>query len=600
MKDNNALQSFPLDELPPETFSDAYSLLVVDIGDFNTHALLFDSVENGYRLIATSKIQSSICSPDIDAGVTFRKAIQEIENMSRRRLFNKMDGIISPSLPDGSGVDNFIATISIGIPLKIAAVGLLEDISTANAARLAKTTYCGELKKIGKSSYRDNVSIIDAISMFTPDLIIIAGGTEDGAYAAVRDLLETISMSCETFPENNRPFILYAGNRALQDEIIEYFDGVTGYQIAPNVYRTQTTQDNSASNRKVAEITTRIRQRQIPGLGAFMDLAPGSVVHSPAAYGRIVQFLSKARSPEKGVLGIDINTTSSTLTAAFDGELTLTVYTELGTGTAPSQLLENPALLEIFLHWLPMDIPAGYVYEFLQNKLILPTYTPTSHEDLIIEQTLIRYIIQTAIQKSRTALQNRSGSGVSDHVPFMEPILASGEVFNNGTTPAQRLLMLLDGIQPCGATTFVLDPHRIIPALGAAAETNPTLAIQVLDSSAFTHLGTVISPFGDAKPDTPILRANLVDEGSYQSQIELVKGDIDWIPLEVGRAARLQLHPLQKVDIGMGGPGIGGTLLVKGGAQGIIFDGRGRPIVLPEDPEQRFAAHQKWLRSLGG
>ena len=37
------------------------------------------------------------------------------------------------------------------------------------------------------------------------------------------------------------------------------------------------------------------------------------------------------------------------------------------------------------------------------------------------------------------------------------------------------LLMLLDGIQPVGVTTFVLDQNNLVASLGAAAEINTLL-----------------------------------------------------------------------------------------------------------------------------
>ena len=159
-------------------------------------------------------------------------------------------------------------------------------------------------------------------------------------------------------------------------------------------------------------------------------------------------------------------------------------------------------------------------------------------------------------------------------------------------------MILLDGLQPTGATTFVLDAYQIAPVLGAAATTNPDLAVQVLDTNAFIHLGTVISPVGRAKQGSPILRAVMKREGEPEIKIELTKGTIKKLPLPVGHTATLQLHPLHKHDIGMGGPGVGGSLLVKGGKMGIVFDGRGRPLVLPDDQQKRFKLINTWREAL--
>lgn len=81
---------------------------------------------------------------------------------------------------------------------------------------------------------------------------------------------------------------------------------------------------------------------------------------------------------------------------------------------------------------------------------------------------------------------------------------------------------------------------------------------------------------------------------------ELKLGEIVSLPLKTGRSARLKLHPLQNFDIGMGGSGIGGELLVKGGRLGIVLDGRGRPFLPPSDPAQRTYVYQHWRQTLGG
>jgi hypothetical protein len=84
--------------------------------------------------------------------------------------------------------------------------------------------------------------------------------------------------------------------------------------------------------------------------------------------------------------------------------------------------------------------------------------------------------------------------------------VACGSVLSNAPTYAQTLLTLLDALQPTGVTTLVLDQNNLSAALGAAAGINPVLAVQVLESSTFLSLATVISPVTSARPGTPILR----------------------------------------------------------------------------------------------
>jgi hypothetical protein len=161
--------------------------------------------------------------------------------------------------------------------------------------------------------------------------------------------------------------------------------------------------------------------------------------------------------------------------------------------------------------------------------------------------------------------------------------------------------MVLDGLQPVGVTTLILDQNHLAAALGAAAATNPVLTIQVLDSNAFLHLGTVISPVGKARAGTPILRLKVTYPSGEIAELEINQGDFRVLPLPYGQSASVQLQPLQRFDIGMGAPGRGGLLRrVVGGVFGIIVDARGRPLKLPADTSSRYELYKEWHQAFGG
>jgi hypothetical protein len=185
-------------------------------------------------------------------------------------------------------------------------------------------------------------------------------------------------------------------------------------------------------------------------------------------------------------------------------------------------------------------------------------------------------------------------------LPWFEPIVASGSVLTRAPHHAHTLLMLLDGLQPTGVTTLVLDQYHLAPALGAAAAVNPLLTVQVLESSAFLNLGTVIIPVSKAQPGTPVLRIRMTNEAGSETRVDIKQGALEVLPLPIGQPARLHLQPLHRADIGMGGAGRGGSLRVVGGELGVIVDARGRPLRLPEDPSRRREQINKWLWTLGG
>jgi hypothetical protein len=184
-------------------------------------------------------------------------------------------------------------------------------------------------------------------------------------------------------------------------------------------------------------------------------------------------------------------------------------------------------------------------------------------------------------------------------MPWFEPVIATGSILTKAPNLGQSLLMLLDGLQPTGVTTIVLDQNHISPALGAAASLNPILTVQVLETSTFLNLGTVISPVGEARLGTPVLRVKVAYPDKSESTLEVKQGSLEVLQLPFGQTANIHITPLHRFDVGMGGPGRGGGLRVTGGALGIIFDARGRPLNLVDDAARRRQMINKWRWTLG-
>jgi hypothetical protein len=313
----------------------------------------------------------------------------------------------------------------------------------------------------------------------------------------------------------------------------------------------------------------------------------------------MIRFLSKVYDPAKGVLGVDVGASATTIAAAFAGELTLGVYPQFGLGKGVTGLLEcNP--LSALMRWLPVEVSEDYVRDYVYNKATVPAGLPVTLEDLAIEQALARQAIRRSLALAVAGFPGGAHRASGGVLPWFEPIVAAGGVLTHAPSFAHSLLILLDALQPTGITTLVLDQSNLTPALGAAASINPVLAVQVLESNAFLSLATVISPVSQARPGTPILRLRVTYESGDETSFDVKQGALEAIPLPLGQSARLRLQPLHRADVGMGGPGHGGSVRVVGGALGVVIDGRGRPMRLPEDVFHRQDLYKKWLWTLGG
>lgn len=576
----------------------AESLLAIDVGGVSTRAMLFDDVEGRYRFLGAGISSTTAGVPFKDVLEGVRRALERLQTITGRVLVDEDEQLIIPSRPDGAGVDVVAATISAGPPLKVLILGLLEDISQESARNLARTTYTRVVESFGLNDQRRTDGRIDTILRLRPDLILAAGGTEGGASQSVLKMLEAVGLASYLTSDDQRAEILYIGNQAINEEVKSTIGKLGPLNFAPNVRPTLDTEQIEPAQVSLADISCHVRSRQIRGVDEIAGWAGGGLVPTASAFGRIARFLSKMYDSEKGVLGVDVGASAVTVAMASRGHLQQYVYPEFGLGRGLSDLLDNCPVGDI-ARWLHLDIPEKYIKEYIYTKVLYPASLPATVEDLAIEQAIARQVIQLSLKKTMEAAQSLKKGSKSGLLPWFEPIIASGSVLTRAPNLAQSLLILLDSLQPTGITTLVLDQNHLSSALGAAAVVNPVLTAQVLGSSTFQNMGTVICPVGDAKPGTPILRVRMTYDGGGETGLEVKAGALEVLHLPNGQRAQLQLQPLHKYDVGMGGLGRGGSLRVVGGALGVIIDARGRPLALAADPVRRRETIGKWRWTLG-
>lgn len=573
------------------------SLLALDIGTIKTRALLFDVINGRYRFIATGSSKTTTGPPYLDAGEGVRLALNQLATLTGRVFLGSGNILITPSRPDGSGVDGFVLTMSAGPPLKVVAVGLLEEVSVESARRLAESTYANITASLSLNDRRNQEGRIDTILKTRPDVIIMAGGIEGGASLSIRKLLEAISLSSSLFPKGRRPQILYAGNKIMQKVVEDSLGGLGGLHIAPNIRPTWEMEHLEPAKRQLIEIFKNIRSEQTLSIKELDGWAHGRMLPTAAGFERIIRFLSEIYEPTKGVLGIDIGASSTTIASAFKGISSLGVYPQFGLGAYLPSLLRYTKISEIS-QWLTEELPADAIKNYIYNKAAYPASLPATKEDLAIEQAITRQLMQNSVKKITRSFPKGKTHSVQGVLPWFEPVVATGSVLTQAPTNGQSMLMLLDGLQPAGVTTVLLDRNNLVSALGAIAEVNPLLAVQVLGSNTMLNLGAVIAPVGTARIGTPILQIQITYPDGSEASMEIKNGALEVLSLSMGESATLKLQPLHRFNIGMG-PGRGGRLQVVGGTLGIVIDARGRPLRLNPDPVRRREQNKKWLRILG-
>jgi len=584
----------------PASLVDANSLLAVDVGTVTSRAAFFDVVEGHYRFIASGNAPSTASAPFRDVSEGVSQAIENLQMITGRKFLGEGHNLIIPA-SEGTGVDTFAATISAGPALKTVVVGLLGDVSLESTQRLARSTYARVVDTIGLNDARKPEGQIDNLVRLRPDLILIAGGTDGGAERSVQRLMEIVGLACYLLPADKRPALLFAGNQKLTDEVKKSLLPLTSsFSISSNLRPGIDTEDLQPAQRALTELYIQVRRSQMNGVDELNTWAGNTLMPTASAEGRIIRFLSQVYDSSKGILGVDLGASAATIAAAFNGELTLGVYPQLGLGEGLANLLRYTSM-ENILKWIPFEIPAEAVREYLFQKSIYPASLPATPEDLSIEQAVARQSLHAALKSASKDFPRKVRRAAFGLTPYFEPILGAGSVITRAPTLGQGLLILLDAIQPMGITTVILDQNNLLPALGAAASRNSILPIQVLESGAFLGLATVVAPYVNARPGTPVLQARLINQNGNESLMEIKQGELEIMPLPAGQSGRLYLQPYHNADLGFGpdrtredGIPVTGTVM------GLVIDARGRPLRFPEDGARRCEIIKKWLWTVGG
>ena len=575
------------------------SLLAVDVGGANTRAVLFEVVEGQYRFVASSTSPSTAEAPFKDISEGVRNAILSLQIMTGRSLLDAEKRLVTPTQPDGSGVDAFVPTLSAGRALKTVIVGLLTDVSLESARRLAETTYSRVVESVGIDDHRQPDQLIDVLLRVQPDLVVITGGSDGGASRSIHKTVEPVGLSSYMLPPEKRPAVLFAGNQKQDDQVKELLGGVTSaLQFSPNVRPSLDTEDLDPAAHQLADLYLGVRQRQLKGVDLLQAWSNGHVLPTAYAEGRMIRFLGRVYGKKhEGILGVEIGASAAVVAAGFGNKGTLGVYPQFGLGENLPILLQYTSLAQI-LRWTPLDVSTGVLRDYIFQKSLYPSSMAVTKEDQSLGQAVTRQALYLAVQSAKRDFPRSVATPRPGLLPFFSPILAGGGALTNAPTPAQCLLLLLDSIQPVGITTLVLDRNNLLPMLGAAASRNSILPVQMLESGAFQSLGTVVSLVGSANYGGLLARVRMQYSDGRETGAEIKFGGLEIMPLPAGQTATLSIQPRHGINAGFGA-GRGGSLTVNGGEVGVVFDGRGRPLTLPEDGGRRRELLKKWLWTVG-
>ncbi|MGC9522261.1 MAG: glutamate mutase L [Anaerolineae bacterium] len=575
------------------------SVLVADCGAVLTKLALVERVADSYRFVAQAEAQTTGQRPWNDLSVGVLKAIQEIESTTGRRLYTRGRVLVPRRGLDG--VDAFVVILSAVEPLRVVLAGLVQEMSLESGRRAAASTYTtieATLSREGNlRSPQEHWA--KTVRNLEPDVVLLVGGVDGGARRPVLELAEAVALASSMLPEDRRPAVLYAGNTALRSYVSRFLGDITRVIIADNVHPSAGTEHLGPAQEALEKLYVEERLRTAPGVETLSAWSRLPFVPAAAAFSRVVDFLwHREGNEDRGVFGVELGAATTTMTATFEGRPYVTVY-EHGVANGVLDWVEEHGLSQL-LRWIPEEMDEETLLTTLYNTELHPFTVPQTPEELWVELALAREMLRSSLAIARPTW-DVGGAAMAgrDVMPRMDPILIAGGGIAHIPRPGHALLAILDGLQPAGISTLLLDVNRAAPAIGAIAGVKPLIAASALDAGSLVSLGTVISPVGQGRPGEVVMHMRIIYEGGEELDVEARYGEIEVWPLLADQRATLEIRPGRRFDVGIG-PGQGGSVEVHGGLVGLVVDARGRPLTLPANPDRRRRSLNRWLWDVGG
>lgn len=595
--------------LEPEKIN---SILATDCGSTTTKAILIEKKGEEYRLVVRGEAPTTVEAPFEDVTKGVLNAVREVEELAGRKILEG-DKILSPQR-ENNGVDIYISTSSAGGGLQMMVAGVVKTMTAESAARAALGAGAIVMDVLASNDGRLPHERIERIRNLRPDMILLSGGIDGGTITHVVEMAELIR-AADPKPRFGIGYelpVIYAGNRNAREHVEKILKEKTALKIVENLRPILERENLIPARHAIHDLFMEHVMAHAPGYRKLMEwTGEVPIMPTPGAVGLIIQTV--AEKEKITAVGVDIGGATTDVFSVFQNVFNRTVSANLGMSYSISNVLAETGLPNI-LRWIPFDIQEADLRNRIRNKMIRPTTIPQTLEELQIEQAIAREALRLAfiqhksmavglkgIQQERTISDAFTQTATGESLIRMMDLnilIGSGGVLSHAPRRSQAALMMIDSFQTEGITMLAVDSIFMAPQLGVLSTVHPKAATEVFDKDCLIRLGSCICAVGEGKEGSFCFRVKLKRENGENIEREIKVGEMGLIPLPIFEKARVVFEPARGFDLG-GGSGKSIEGIVEGGVVGVILDGRGRPLLLPEDRKRRVEKLIEWNKALG-
>ena len=585
-------------------------ILATDCGSTTTKAILIQRIDGEYRQTHRGEAPTTVERPFADVTMGVINSVTEVAELADRRLVDDQGRIIQPAT-ETEGCDLYISTSSAGGGLQMMVAGVVAQMTAASAKRAALGAGAIVMDVIAANDKRRPHEQIQRIRELRPDMILLSGGTDGGNTTQVVQIAELIAPA-KPQPRFGSEFtlpLIFAGNKDAAPLVAKAFDESIDLTIVENLRPTLEQENLGPARDAIHDMFLEHVMAHAPGYDKLMGWTDAPIMPTPGAVGNILQTIAQRQNIN--VVGVDIGGATTDVFSVFDKTFNRTVSANLGMSYSISNVCAETGMANI-LRWVHFDMDERELRNRVKNKMIRPTTIPQSKEALIFEQAVAREALRLAyiqhkefattlkgVQQQRTIgdtfSQETGGQTIVDNMK-LDLLVASGGVLSHAPRMHQTATLLIDAFEPEGFTTLAKDSIFMMPHLGVLAQVHPQASLEVFTRDCLIYLGSCVAAKGLGKLGRPCFEYQITGDTLNESGT-INFGDVKLLPLGMDETAQVAIDPARGFDCGAG-PGKRVQRKVTGGTVGLFLDGRGRPLVLPQQRSEAQKMMTRWVTAM--
>jgi hypothetical protein len=480
----------------------AKRILVSDIGSTTTKLLLLEHSEGRFISLGTEAVGTTVEKPSEDVCLGF---LEGAERLSRKTGVTLLDDSGMLSLP-------YFTTSSAGGGLQILVVALASSDSGVMANAVAYSSGGVVTDSFAIDDETPRVEKIRRMRHLAPDLVVMAGGYEDGAIAGVVNMAQLIAFACPKpkFGGDRLPLV-FCGNTKARSYIQGMLEDSFSITFADNIRPDGLRFNLRPAVHEVHRLFMDHVMQMAPGYGRLSSMVSAPIIPTPAGVERILELYTAEIGGS--VVMADIGGATTDIFSNVRGEFQRTVAANTGMSYSLSNILREAFPENVFRHIPTIDTETAR--NWVLGKTLFPTTLPGCSKTEAVEGAAAaegigmawKHHLEMGYRRSKVGFTERlrrlgkckfdaafkTVHGDPFHISDIAVIIGAGGIMAH-SSPERAAWILSSAFRPKGLTLLMVDRHFQSPHMGVLAGEYPSEALDYYRRECLVPVGRVYAP----------------------------------------------------------------------------------------------------------